>query len=299
MQPKKPAKTRKNGRSWASQDRAQVGRASTERRLGEPVSKRGWANQYLKTNPFGRVGRTIEKKIRNVAAGVLHLICRKKGNPLAIEKKSETPPDPLGRPVPSPTFTTPLGRPLKQSETPPDPLGRPVPSPTFTTPSGRPVPPPNPLGKAEQKNRHVGRTNTKPKTPGPLGEPVLDKPEPIIKQRNNQKANRAIRVQSGCNQGAIRVQSGCNQGAIRVQSGCNQGAIRVQSGCNQGAIRVQKGATPKSCKNLQNRAQLGEPVSNTVGRVTINPTCPLGTAQKTPPQTDPPELCFFARMVPA
>ena len=49
--------------------------ASTERRLGEPVSnlnglgepvlKRGWANQYLKTNPPGPVRRTIEKKIRN------------------------------------------------------------------------------------------------------------------------------------------------------------------------------------------------------------------------------------------
>ena len=39
-----------------------------------------------------------------------------------------------------------------------------------------------------------------------------------------------------------------------------KGAIRVQPGCNQGAIRVQKGATPKSCKNTQKRAQLGEPV---------------------------------------
>ena len=130
------------------------------------------------------------------------------------------------------------------------------------------------------KNRHVGRTNTKPKTPGPLGEPVLDKPE--------LKKPTSGRVQSRCNQGAIRVQLGRNQGqgAIRVQSGCNwanQGAIRVQLGCNQGAIRCnqggQKGATPKSCKNMQNRAQLGEPVSNTVGRVTINPVC---TAQKTP-----------------
>ena len=66
----------------------------TERRLGEPVSnlnglgepasKRGWANQYLKTNPPGPVGRTIEKKNPKPLPGPL-------GRPL----KNETP-DPLG-----------------------------------------------------------------------------------------------------------------------------------------------------------------------------------------------------------
>ena len=55
-------------------------------------------------------------------------------------KKSETPPDPLGRPV------------LEKSETPPDPLGRPV---------------------LEKKigilPRPVGQTSTKPDSPGPVG----------------------------------------------------------------------------------------------------------------------------------
>ena len=96
--PKSVQKHTKNGPSWASQYQHEVGRASTERRLGEPVSnlnglgepvsKRGWANQYLKTNPPGPVGRTIEKKSPKPLPGPL-------GRPL----KNETPPDPLGEPV--------------------------------------------------------------------------------------------------------------------------------------------------------------------------------------------------------
>ena len=93
--PKSVPKTRKNGPSWASQYQHEVGRASTERRLGEPLKK--------PTPTPQTVGRTIEKKKSETPP---------KPVGRTIEKKNETPPKPVGRTNAKPKPPGLLGEPV-------------------------------------------------------------------------------------------------------------------------------------------------------------------------------------------
>ena len=122
--------------------------------------------------------------------------------------------------------------------------------------------------KTDSPPKPVGRTNTKPKTPGPLGEPVLEKPEPVIKQKNKRKVNRL--------KGAIRVQKGATPKACKnTQKQAKKGECqrthfqtkqKKQSKNKRKVTRlkgvIKRGRNPKIVQNLQNRAQLGEPVSS-------------------------------------
>ena len=235
-QSKNRAKTRKNGHSWASQYHTWVGRASIER---------GLADQYQA--PSG-LGGPVSSPTRGVSKSQKKTYCRSTSFLTADDSAKKT-----GK-----IFTL---------------------FDAGAVPTRRRLP-----GLGTVPARETPLDHRWPSKPANLV-PCLEASKAFKITQKHAKTCKKMWTQAKTSKKHAKTSKtqpaeGCNQGAIRVQSGCNQGA----KGCNPKI--VQKQAKTGTVGRVSN-AGLGEPVSsrNGLGEPVIlhaRPApCPLRTSYRT------------------